>query len=81
MKKALEYFKPALVIGKKSLPPDHLDLVDYHTNTGRIYDKQKQFQLALGQFQLALKTMEAYSREENDRIFTLNTYITEAKKN
>ncbi|CAF3950811.1 unnamed protein product [Rotaria sp. Silwood2] len=57
--KAFEYFKQALVIGKKRLLPDHLDLVDYHTNIGRIYDKQKQFQLAR-------KIMEAYPREEDD---------------
>ncbi|CAF1194024.1 unnamed protein product, partial [Rotaria sordida] len=78
--KALRYFKKALEIGKKSLPPDHLDLVDYHINIGCIYDKQKQFKLALKQFQLALKIMKDYSRDDIDRIYTLNTYITETKK-
>ncbi|CAF2632320.1 unnamed protein product [Rotaria sp. Silwood2] len=72
--KAFEYFKQALVIGKKRLLPDHLDLVDYHTNIGRIYDKQKQFQLAR-------KIMEAYPREEDDRFDILNAYITDTKKN
>ncbi|CAF1297571.1 unnamed protein product [Rotaria sordida] len=78
--KAFEYFKKALEIGKKSLPPDHLDLVDYYTNIGRIYDKQKQFQLALGQFQLALQIMDDYPRDDIDRIFKLNTYITDMTK-
>ncbi|CAF1297609.1 unnamed protein product [Rotaria sordida] len=78
--KALRYFKKALEIGKKSLQPDHLDLVDYHINIGCIYDKQKQFKLALKQFQLALKIMKDYSRDDIDRIYTLNTYIAETKK-
>ncbi|CAF4042391.1 unnamed protein product [Rotaria sp. Silwood2] len=78
--KALEYFQQALTIGNASLPPGHLDLVDYHTNIGRIYDKQKQFKLALQEFDLALTIMQEFPREETDRIEKLEKYIADMKK-
>ncbi|CAF1318779.1 unnamed protein product [Rotaria sordida] len=68
---ALKYFQEALDIGEKSLIDDHLDLVEYHINVGRIYKKRGEFQRASKQVELAqkIKTSHETRPDDDDAIF------------
>jgi tetratricopeptide (TPR) repeat protein len=79
---ALKYFKQALEMGRECLTPDCLDLADYYGNIGRIHYKREQYELALEQFETALKiiTDSTSIREGSNDMSALLTCIKETKE-
>jgi tetratricopeptide (TPR) repeat protein len=74
---ALRYFREALDMCSECLTTSHFDLAEYHANIGRIYYKRKQYQPALEEFELALKIITDYTRDENENIVILMKCISD----
>ena len=77
--KALENLKKAVEIGVTSLSADDFDLAEYHADLARILYKQKDYTLALEQFEIALKIITDPTREDDDIITDLLKCIKDIK--
>ena len=75
--KATACFEEAIKIGEQSLSADHFDLADYHANLGRLRYKRKEYELALEQFERALKITTDATQEDRDVITELLQCIKE----
>ncbi|CAF4325239.1 unnamed protein product [Rotaria sp. Silwood2] len=53
--KEMHHLQLALEMGKKTLSPDNMDLVDYNINVVRTYDILKQLKLAVDHFESSVK--------------------------
>ena len=76
--KALEYFKEALAMWCDCLTINNLDFVECHTNLGRMYYKDQQYESALAQFDAAYRIMIDYRLNETENFKILLRYLSDA---